>query len=87
MVPGDPGGRHRRNLLPGDSALGSVPAINAGVHPKVIQAFLGHKDARSTARYAHLRTDTLKEFWDKPQSSPDTLGANGKVVNFKGKEG
>jgi integrase len=66
---------------------GASQAINAGVHPKVIQAFLGHKDARSTARYAHLRTDTLKEFWDKPQSSPDTFGANGKVVNFKGKKG
>jgi len=65
---------------------GASQAINAGVHPKVIQAFLGHKDARSTARYSHLRTETLKEFWDKPQSSPGTFGANGKVVNFKGKK-
>ena len=65
---------------------GASQAVNAGVHPKVIQAFLGHKDARSTARYAHLNTDTLKEFWDSPQSGRGTSTANSKVVNFKGKK-
>jgi integrase len=39
-------------------------AVNAGVNAKIIQAFLGHKDPRSTARYTHLRTQTLKGMWE-----------------------
>lgn len=33
--------------------------INAGVPLYTVGAVLGHKDARSTARYSHLATDTL----------------------------
>ena len=34
--------------------------INNGVPLHIIGAVLGHKDARSTARYSHLATETLK---------------------------
>ena len=33
--------------------------INAGVDLYTVGAVLGHKDSRSTQRYAHLATDTL----------------------------
>jgi integrase len=75
------------NCYQGTRHSGASQAINAGVDHKIIQGFLGHKDPRSTAKYAHLRTETLKGFWkrDYPQSSPDEKVVNDKILQFKGK--
>jgi len=62
-------------------------AINAGVDTKIIQAFLGHKDSRSTARYTHLRTQTLKGMWEvRPQTGPGAQRVNDNLLEFKTKK-
>ncbi|MHB8158205.1 MAG: tyrosine-type recombinase/integrase [Desulfocucumaceae bacterium] len=38
-------------------------AINRGVPERLLQDFLGHRDPRSTRRYAKTLTKTLKEVW------------------------
>lgn len=50
-------------------------AINAGVDKALISKFLGHKDARSTDRYAILLTESLKRVWGG--------GEQRKVLNLK----
>jgi integrase len=47
--------------------------INAGIHLNTVGAVLGHKDSRSTQRYAHLATETLAEAVGKiGQKIPNT---------------
>jgi integrase len=64
-------------------------AINAGVDKALIGKFLGHKDPRSTERYAHLLAATLAGVWEKPAvpkvSPKKKIG--GKLIKFTKKNG
>ena len=82
------------NLYQGTRHSAASQAVNAGTDMRIIQEFLGHKDPRSTARYAHLRTDTLKAFWQRPeayhganeacpQGVPKRSKAKAKVLKLK----
>jgi site-specific recombinase XerD len=53
------------NPYQGTKHSAATQAINAGVREEVVQAMLGHKDAKSTKRYAKLVTETLKGFWEE----------------------
>jgi integrase len=53
--------------------------VNAGVDLYTVGAVLGHRDARSTKRYAHLRHETLADAVGRiGQKSPHTERAPGK---------
>lgn len=53
--------------------------INAGVDLYIVGAVLGHKDPRSTQRYAHLRHETLAEAVGRiGRKSPHTVPPKGK---------
>lgn len=53
--------------------------VNAGVDLYTVGAVLGHRDARSTQRYAHLRHDTLADAVGKiGQKSPHKADAKAK---------
>ena len=75
------------NLYQGTRHSLPSQAINAGVDPKIIQKMLGHKDPRSTARYTHLLTNTLRGIWkrDYPQTIPDPSHPMGMVLKIKEK--
>lgn len=78
------------NLYQGTRHSAASQAVNAGTDMRIIQEFLGHKDPRSTARYAHLRTETLKAFWQRPagvcpQSVPHSGSSQNKILKFKRK--
>ena len=62
----------------------ATQAINAGVDHKVIQKMLGHKDPRSTDKYARLLTERLKSFWkrDNPQTIPRDKKRKAKLLKF-----
>lgn len=61
-------------------------AINSGCPKEVIGKFLGHKDPRSTDRYAHLLTETLKGVWNRPQPVRGNAGIKGKLLKISNKE-
>jgi integrase len=53
------------SLYQGTKHSAATQAVNAGTRLEVVQAMLGHKDAKSTKKYAKLVTNTLKDFWDE----------------------
>ena len=53
--------------------------VNAGVDLYTVGAVLGHRDARSTKRYAHLRPETLADAVGRiGRKSPHNAAAKGK---------
>ena len=76
------------SLYQGTKHSGGSQAINAGVDLKVIQEMMGHKDARTTARYMEVCTERLKSYWDRadyPQSSPGSKNVKVKLLDLKRK--
>lgn len=64
---------------------GASQALNAGVDIGIIQAMLGHKDPRTTARYMELKTDRLKAYWSRTQTVPNAKKQKAKLIELKGK--
>jgi hypothetical protein len=52
----------------------------------LIGRLLGHTQARTTQRYAHLADDPLREAADKIASAITKAGQGGKVVRLRGGE-
>ena len=73
------------SLYQGTKHSGGSQAINAGVPINVIQKMMGHKDARTTARYLDVATETLKGYWDRPQNVRESKKDKAKLLNFKKK--
>jgi integrase len=63
-------------------------AINSGCPKHLIGAFLGHKDPKSTERYAHLETGPLVQAWARsgPQVGHKVVNGRGNVLEFKPKK-
>jgi site-specific recombinase XerD len=51
----------------------------------VIQKMMGHKDARTTARYLEVATETLKGYWDRPQTVRGAKKGKAKLLEFSKK--
>ena len=62
------------------------PAPAAGLSLPLIGRLLGHTQARTTKRYAHLADDPLREAADKIASAITKAGKRGKVVRLRGGE-
>lgn len=73
------------SLYQGTKHSGGSQAVNAGVEFKVIQDMMGHKDPRTTARYAKTKIDKLKDYWDRPQTVPGPKNKKAKLLDFKAK--
>jgi integrase len=73
------------SLYQGTKHSGGSQAINAGVPIKVIQKMMGHKDARTTARYLEVATETLKGYWDRPQTVRGAKKGKAKLLEFNKK--
>ncbi len=59
-------------------------AINAGVPENLVRDMLGHRTNSMTKRYAHLRTEALKQVWETVRDDrPQTVRSkkNGKITN------
>jgi len=73
------------SLYQGTKHSGGSQAINAGVDLQVIQHMFGHKDPRTTLRYLSVATETLKDYWDRPQTVPNGKKQKAKLLDFKKK--
>jgi integrase len=66
-------------------------AINSGTPKHLIGAFLGHKDPKSTERYAHLETGPLVQCWNRPEKVRHQIGTKAQngvanLLEFKRKK-
>ena len=65
-------------------SLGSQ-AVKAGTDIEIVRRFFGHRDIRSTQRYVHVQTETLRSIWDRPHTVPKSMERKGKNAwNFQG---
>lgn len=56
-------------------------AVNDGVDLVILKKMFGHKDIRSTERYAKLQTESLRQVWDRHQATVTKLSP--RAVNSK----
>ena len=66
-------------------------AINSGTPKHLIGKFLGHKDPKSTERYAHLETGPLVQCWDRREQVRHQIGTKAQsggsnILEFRPKK-
>ena len=64
----------------------AATGAGGGLSLPLIGRLLGHTQARTTQRYAHLADDPLREAADKIASAITKAGQSGKVVRLRGGE-
>ena len=64
----------------------AATGAGGGMGLPLIGRLLGHTQARTTQRYAHLADDPLREAADKIASAITNAGKSGKVVRLRGGE-